>query len=344
MRPLEFSLSVLLAFAVVLAAAPGRAGPTTELTFEEAAKRLHYNPEERSDIGSGRILATDVKRTRDDQLIAAVCLILPAPLKTIQGNVKRGLNIELNPDVLAFGELSPGAGAGQFEALAYGEAEAGEARKLLALGPGESFNLSLAEGEALRRELEGLDPEAPASLERAMAAYRKVLAQRFEAYLASGLEGVVPYDYRDSALEPAAELRAAGASAKPFLTEHFPGFAAALEAFPQAQPESLSNKYYWMKLEVEGRPTFILAHQMVEAGDNYMLMSQRQFFVGHTYDAAQAVALALPYGERTAVFYVNSAFTDKITGFFSGVAQSVGQSRMKEELSSYFDGIRKALK
>ncbi len=344
LRSGRFALATVLGLFVVLAAAASQAGPTTDLTFEEAAKRLHYNPDDRSALRSERIIATDVKRTRDDQLIAAVCLLLPVPLQTIQGNVERGLNIELDPDVQAFGELSPDAGEAQFAALGYSASEAQEARALLAVEPGERFNLSKAEGEALRRALGSLDPQEPASLEKAMAAYRKVLAARFSAYLASGLDGVAAYDFRDDVLEPAAELQAAYESAAPFLLEHFPGFGAALEAFPRAQPQSVSNKFYWIKLRVEDRPTFILVHQMVEAGANYMLMSQRQFFVGHTYDAAQAVALALPYGERTAVFYVNSAFTDKITGFFSGVAQSVGQSRMKEELSSYFGDIRKALK
>ena len=42
----------------------------------------------------------------------------------------------------------------------------------------------------------------------------------------------------------------------------------------------------------------------------------------------------------TAVFYVNNAFTQKIAGSFSGVAQSVGQSRMKRDLESYFEIIR----
>jgi hypothetical protein len=102
----------------------------------------------------------------------------------------------------------------------------------------------------------------------------------------------------------------------------------------------VSSQIYWVKRDVEGRPAFILAHQLVQAGEDYLLMSQRQFFVGHTYDSLQVVALALPGEEGAASFYVNSAFTDKITGFMSGVARSVGQGRVREDLTKYFKIIR----
>jgi len=52
------------------------------------------------------------------------------------------------------------------------------------------------------------------------------------------------------------------------------------------------------------------------------------------------IALALPVQGGSAVFYMNSAFTDKVTGFFSGVAHSVGQGRMKDDLTRYFDAVR----
>jgi hypothetical protein len=54
-------------------------------------------------------------------------------------------------------------------------------------------------------------------------------------------------------------------------------------------------------------------------------------------------SLALPSDKGTVVSYVNSACTDKITGFFSGVAQSVGQSRTKEDLIEYFESARKSV-
>ncbi len=125
------------------------------------------------------------------------------------------------------------------------------------------------------------------------------------------------------------------------MDEFFPGFGKALGEFPNGQSPEISSDFYWIKRYVEGRPAFILAHQMVRSGEDYVLLSQRQYFVGHTYQSLQVVAVALPTEKGSAVFYVNSAYTDKITGFFNGLAQSIGQSRTKEDLTKYFGDVRK---
>lgn len=331
-------LAALLAASLALGPGAAAAAPT----FDDVLNRLGYSAEDKAALLAGKIVATDLKRTRDDQLIAAVAVLVKAPIAVLAENARKGLNIERDDATTAFGRLDGQPGTGQFGAARFYEGDRREVERLFAASADGTFNLSKRELEALKAELPAIMPGYAESADAASGAYQAILAGRYGAYLRKGLDGIDDYQ-AGARLQPAAELRGAYDQVKPFLDEHFPDFAAALGGFPAAQSPDIHNGFYWLKRDVEGRPAFILAHQMVQSGPDFVLLSQRQYFVGHTYEALQVIALALPAGGDSAVFYVNSAYTDKVTGFFSGVAQSVGQNRTKEDLIEYFDNARKRL-
>ncbi len=82
---------------------------------------------------------------------------------------------------------------------------------------------------------------------------------------------------------------------------------------------------------------------MVQAGDDFVVTSQRRFYVGHTYETLRMIGLAFPAKDGAMIFSVNSVFTDQITGFFSAVAQSVGQGRTKEDMTKHFETVRQKI-
>lgn len=309
-------------------------------SFDAVLERLGYTPADKVTLLEGGIVARDLQRSRDDQLVAAVAILVKVPLATLAENARMGLNIERDEAVMAFGRLDDPPGTDAIPTASFYEADWKEVKRLAGATMDGTFNLSKTEFEALQAALKGMPEGRAAAAEIASRAYQAILAGRYKAYLEKGLDGIDNYE-AGPRLVPAEELRAALAQAMPFLEKSFPDFGRALSQFPAGQTPDITNRFYWMKRDVEGRPVFILAHQMLQGGDGFLLLSQRQFFVGHTYQALQVIALALPVGGQTAVFYVNSAYTDKITGFFSGVAQSVGQSRTKEDLIDYFDHARK---
>jgi hypothetical protein len=311
-------------------------------TVDQVFQRLGYSEEDKKAILGGKIISTDVKRTRDDQLIAAVALPIKASMAELAARLEDGSNIPLNVATLAWGEVKTGA-LEDYKGVAYRDAEKGEVQKLLQVKADNTFNFSSEEIAFLKKEMKGLDAKDPASAEGVAAAYRQVLTGRFMAYSEKGLEGVANYDHGGSPLTPAKQLRAVEEQAKDFLTTFFPDFWQALVGFPQGQDPDISSKVYWVKHSVEGRPAFILIHQMVQAGDDFVLTSQRQFYVGHTYESLQMIGLALPARDGAVIFSVNNVFTDQITGFFAGVAQSVGQSRTKENMTKHFKTVRQKI-
>lgn len=334
-------LFVLLAAMMTVAGSVAMAAEAVKPpTIDTLLKRLGYTRNDKAALLAGKILATDLKRTRDDQLIAAVAVQLNAPIATLAENVRKGLNIERDKDVLAFGKLTDKAGAEGFERARFTSDDSDEIAKLIAVSADGTFNLSKAEMEEMGKALHGLNASDPMAADKASKAYQAVLTGRHQAYVAKGLNGIANYD-AGPVLKPAHELLAAYDQTKPFLDQYFPAFGQALGNYPEDQSPDITDDFYWIKRRVEGRPDFILVHQMVQSGNDFALLSQRQYFVGHTYESLQVLALALPTEKGSAVFYVNSTYTDKITGFFSGVAASVGQSRTKEDLTTYFEEARR---
>ena len=310
-------------------------------SIEEVMSRLGYTAEQREALLAGKIVTTDLERARGDQLIAAAGMRLPVDIGTLFDNVAKGSGLEADPGIAAIGALGPDPDAADWESLRFTEQDRREAEKLLAYRGGDDFNLHGDETRVLRDGLKSVSPRAPDMLDKVSAAYRDLLAGRFTAYQKGGLAGVAPYQRGGDSLHPAKELGAVADQTKPFLTEFFPEFWTAFSGFPASQTPDAMNKFYWIKRAVEGRPCFILVHEMIAGGDSHVLLTRREFFVGHTYESLQVVALALPADNGVAVFYVNAAFTEQITGFFSGVAESVGQGRMKDDLTAYFTAVKK---
>lgn len=303
--------------------------------------RLGYTAEDEKALLAGKIITTDIQRVRDDQLIAAAAILLPGKIEQLHAAARAGNNLSGDPGILALGILDAGGDSQAWQDLTFGAGEQEEAGRLQGFRGGSDFNLSTEEIEALKASLKDVRDDDPALIERTSGAYREILKARHEAYLAAGLEGIAPYRQGGTTLDPGAELGAVRDQAGDFLATFFPDFGKAFAGYPTAPAAEVAHGHYWLKREVEGRPAFVLAHQMVAGGPDHVLLTLREYFVGHTYESLQVIALALPVEQGSVVFYVNSAFTEQITGFFSGVAQSVGQGRMKDDLTEYFETVKR---
>jgi hypothetical protein len=157
-----------------------------------------------------------------------------------------------------------------------------------------------------------------------------------------GLDSLAEYERGDGlASWPGKQLRGARAN-----RPETPGLAILLRAlneFPRALPSTINQHLFWKKTEVDGRPTFILAHVLLEERPDSLAFVLREFYIGHSYNILQQIGIALPQGEGSVVFALNSTITDAISGMFSGVARAIGQRRAREALEAYFDGIRRSV-
>lgn len=338
MRPVIKS-AVVLSLSLAsssLALAGSDKPPTIDKLFEV----LGYSAEDKEAVLGGEVVSVDAERTRDDELIAAVAVPTDASLAELAASLEGGKNLGGDSSTMAWGPVPTGE-VSDFSELVYSDKEKGEVEKLLKVKADSQFNFSREEQEFLKEKLKNLASRDPATLEKATAAYREVLSGRAKAYIKSGLSGVATYDHGGDELVPADQLMAEQKAAEQFLSTYFPEFWKAFSNYPNDQSPNISSELYWIKKRVENRPAFVLMHQMVQPGDGFLMVSQRQFYVGHNYESLQMFGLVLPSDTGSMIFSVNAVFTNQITGFFSGMAQSVGQKRTRESMVEHFEDVRR---
>ncbi|MDJ0945585.1 MAG: hypothetical protein QNJ30_19125 [Kiloniellales bacterium] len=333
---------IALAF-VLVAARPGAAAAEGKVpTIDEVMQAIGFTAEDEKALLAGEIVSHDLDRVGEKEIIAAVAMRLPVPLAKFEAAYPAGSDIELDANNLSFSLLGAPPKDGEWAKLAFDGGDKDELGKILRAKPGDDLNLSAEEFAQLGERLSAVSADQDGAAAAVSEAYRDLMKARFAAYLERGLDGVAAYDRGGGkAVSPAEEIRMTWRADDDFFETYFPALNRAFLSFPQDQPAEVENEFAWRKQKVEGRPAFILQHNQMQRGEDYIVWASKQFFVGHTYNSQVTGGLVLPVEEGSIVFYFNSTSTDKIAGFFSGVASSVGQSRMNDSIKSYFDSARK---
>ncbi len=320
-------------------------GDVTVPTVDDVIQAIGFTAEDKQALLAGKVISNDLKQAQEKEIVAAAAMRLPVPLDKIEEIYGHGGGIKADPDNIAFGILTTPFDENDWNNVGFDPAEKDEIKQILSAKPGSDLNLSEQEFATLRESLGGVRADQPGAADSVSKAYRNILIGRFNSYLAKGLNGIAPYDRGGvKTSSPAEEIRTAWEVENNFMEAHFPTFVRAFSAYPESQPPEITHEIRWRKQRVEGRPAFILEHSRLQTGEGYVLSTNVQFFVGHTYNSQVVVWLLLPYEGDTLVFVANSTSTDAIAGLFSGIASSVGQDRMKAGIKSYFESARQLAK
>jgi hypothetical protein len=169
---------------------------------------------------------------------------------------------------------------------------------------------------------------------------RAMLLARYQQYRAAGLTGLRPYDRGGKSSDFGKDL--AEASEAPLLRKFFPSVQQMLARYPQATVPGLSENFFWVNYKLDEQPTYVLTHVLAAPEGAARIVVQRQYYVGRSYNAEQAVAGFLPVQEGTLVIYVNHTFTDQVAGFGGSAKRSIGRRMMSTKLEALFNKARAA--
>ncbi|QXP86416.1 hypothetical protein [Methylococcus capsulatus] len=330
-----------LAGFLLLAASPVRAG----LTAGQLIDQVGISQADVARLQKGEIVSYSVVETGSKSLATGIAMYLKTAPARIVEVVRRGELAARDPDVTARGVVPSGAGVEAFAKFAYGRAQVDEARDLLNVRPGSGFNLSaeeIAGFAALKASLASDDDETV--VEAVSRQYRSVLAARLRAYRSKGLAGMAAYERGDGdKADPAAELTDAIRASK-LLGDRFPGLQKALLGYPAEMPAGAEDSFIWLNRMVQGRPTPILVHRIIHAGNDGALLLQSAFYVGHSYDVSQTLAGTVPYLDGALVFYSVRSSTDQVTGLGEALKHSIGRGQMEKEMIEKFRVLKASVK
>jgi len=230
-----------------------------------------------------------------------------------------------------------------FEAIEFSEDDYSEVERLFDAEPGKDFNFSNAEYALLRDNLaphrNGNRSEKTAA---ASDAIRAILLNRYRTYRSSGLGGIDDYQRsRRKQVNIGEELLLTTETFKPFEDE-YPQFYGLMERYPEGA-DCCQNYFRWLKVRIQKRPTFALSHTMIQETANYILYTERHYFVTNTLNSAQVTLSWIPYGEGTYMGIAMSASADILNSMMGKMLRPLGRNKAKDLVTDVMTDIRDEL-
>ena len=307
-------------------------------TPDEVAKALGFTDAEIGQIEGGQIITKDLKEGSDKELAGVVGALFTQPIANLTDLALDGKLMDSDPTILAHQVWKADASADEaFAGIALAPNETSEAQYFLQAAPGGRLNLSTEEIDQFRKLASSGKGAGGVS-----AQLQEMLKARYQAYQQKGLMGVAPYTRggRNMA-SPSKELTLAIHESLP--GERIPGFRQALLNYPADSLPTMEHRFLWYKQTVENRPTFILADRASLRTTDAAVITEEQFYVGHSYNSNFIIGGCFTVQGGTLVFYMNRTFTDQVAGFGSGLKHGIGRSQMLSAVAANLQRIRTQL-
>lgn len=318
---------------VARAAEPSVAGEVQDL--------LQISAGDRRRLAQGEIVSYPVVENSERELAVGLAMVVQAPLGQVADYLASGQLIAQDATISEFGIVPNEAPASALAGARFTGGERSEAESFLEASPGTRFNLSLEEIEALRALRDSSGSAArDGAVERASAAYRRILQERLQAYRRAGLGGLVPYARSGGSVrDPAIDLRLAAADAE-HLARYGQALNLALLRYPEDPAPQMVDSFYWIKRRIQRRPHLSLLHRMVVPGPGLVIHVERYFYVGHSFNSTEIITGALAHPDGTLVFSTSRASTDEVLGMGNQLKRTVGRSQMRDEIRTRLDKLR----
>ncbi len=306
---------------------------------DEVFNLLDLPEDTKSEILNGEIVNWTTSRSSDRELVVGLVLLVKEKPEELAESFRQVIAFKVIDSVKAYGQITGKGNLADFAGLALEPNGEEEAKAFLNAEPGGNLNLAkkeIAAFQALKSQ-----PEAyKNSKKQVEAPLKSMLLARYQAYRAKGLPGIAPYDRGDGEqLSPGQELTLATNEAK-VLRKTVPSFHKILLNYPAIEAKGFEDRFYWVNIEVFGRPTLILMHKMLLSIEGAYVASERHYYASHDYNSLQTVAGVLPVEEGTVLIYLYRVSTNSIGGFGSSVKDAAARAIMGPIVENLFETIR----
>ena len=163
-------------------------------SFDQVIRLLELDPLVKEKALSGEIIMVDREDSMYKELAIGLIAVFKKPCAHVSDVVKGDRLFQFHQHILEFAQIVGVPDASKFHAIGYTEADIEEVRALLAIGPGDLFNLSateIARFQQLKAEVEGLGDAA--LIDIVNDALHELLANRLLRYQEVGLDGIAHY-------------------------------------------------------------------------------------------------------------------------------------------------------
>jgi len=127
------------------------------------------------------------------------------------------------------------------------------------------------------------------------------------------------------------------------IAKYLPSVSDVLLHYPATKSkegEEFEEQFFWMNVEVSGRPTYVLSHRMHFRIGEASIVVDRHFYASHVYNSLQQGVAALPTKDGMVVTYLGRVSTDQVTGFGSSAKRPVARALMGSHIKDMLEALR----
>lgn len=289
-------------------------------------------PGEVSQLERGKVLAFsdgEFENTKRE-LSADAMLLVKVDLDVVLESLRETKTIIPDKVIIDGADVTSEA---DFDGVHFSEKEFAEVERLFAAKPGKDLNFSDSEYALLREQLRPhRNSDRGAKIAAASDAMRAVLIGRYNEYMARGLDGIAGYERaRSKRVNVGRELQLTTDAAKPF-EDKFPEFVRTMVGFPQGS-ECCEQHFRWLKVRMKKRYGFALSHTMIQKTDEFVLLTERQYYVSNTLNSVQVTLVWLPHTEGGYLGLAMSASADILDSAMGRLLRPLGRNMAKDLVS-----------
>jgi hypothetical protein len=304
-------------------------------TAEEVLKALAISDSDQAAIRKGEIVRWTTTEGSDRELAVGVALLVPGTPTNLASLFREAVTYKIVGSVTAYGEISGTGTLGDFAGVKLEPNGADEANRYLDAEPGDTLNLDAKEISAFQvlNRKDGAQPAVEALV-------REKLLTRYQAYRQRGLSGIPSYDRGDGESFQLGQDLLLATNQSQVLEKFCEKFYQILLKYPAVDTTPIEDWFYWVNVEVFGRPTFILSHRMLFDHSGIFVTADRHFYASHEYNGLQSIAGTLPVKEGSLFLVLYRISTDGVAGFGSSMKHPVARGLMGPYMEEMFEGIR----
>jgi len=308
-------------------------------TVDEVFQELHLSDSDRADIRQGKIVDWSPNEGSDRELAIGFVGLVKGKPNGLYQSYREALVLKEVPVITAYGRLT---GEGTMADLAGVKLEPNgekEAKRYLNVQPGNELNLDAKEIAAFQALKAGGDADA-VPVQKVETLVRQGLLARYQAYRKEGLSGIAPYERGGTDQLRAGDELLLSTKGLKGSAKHLPAFHKFLLNYPNGltkeEAKNLEEFFYWLNIDVFGRPTYVLVHRMLYHVGDAALAVERHFYASHDYNSMLQQVAALPTKDGTVLFYIGRVSTDQVAGFGSSALHPVSRAIAAPYLKDMF--------
>jgi hypothetical protein len=312
-------------------------------TVDELMKELQLSDRDREKVRKGEIVDWSPSEGSDRELALGMVFLVKAKKEDLFEIYRKAMVLREVSVITAHGTIT---GEGSMADLAGVELKPNaekEAKRYLNVEPGEELNLDAKEMAGFQA-LQSASKDGDVPVKKVEELIRQGLLARFQSFHTKGLAGIAPYERGGGKQRRAGDELLLSTKQLSGVAKHLPAFHNFLLNYPNGLPKdeakNLEEFFYWLNIDVFGRPTYVLVHRILyHVGDAAMAV-ERQYYASHDYNSMLQGIAVLPTKEGMFLFYIGRVSTDQVAGFTSGALHPVSRAITAPYIKDMFKSLQ----